>query len=618
MRTFWLFQQRPTGLGKPKQTLFWLWNLVWVAAAGVCLGGLSLMYAYGAYDFILFRSYFVQELIAILNILPVLGLTLLLWLVTGRAWLGFLLSGIVTIGFSIGHYFKLQFRDDPLMFEDLLYLREAMDITQTAQYDLTPDGRIFFGAACLVCGTAALALVARGLPRKRVRLPLAAVVCAAAVALSGVYTDKEVYNIKTKNIDYINQWAATQVYISKGFVYPFLHSISTGMVQPPEGYDERETAALLASYTDETIPEDRRVDIVTLQLEAFVDFSTLTEVEGVDWEKAYATYHALEAESYTGDLITNIFAGGTVNTERLFLTGLGSYQNYRTNTNSYAWYLRTQGYRTEGSHPCSNWFYNRQNVNAYMGVPDYWFLENHYQELSPNEMAPDRILLPEIFRLYEENRDGEGAPYFSFNVTYQGHGPYSTEKNLRGETYTGGRYSTETTHIVDNYLSSAADTAEQLKWLLDQFRTEERPVVVVAFGDHKPWFGDGNSAYQELGINLDTDTEEGFRNYYATRYLIWANDAAKTVLGNDFVGEGEDVSSNFLMNEVFEQCGWKGSAYMQATEEIRQALPVITTVGFYEEDGTLTDTLSSEGQIALDTFREMEYYYYRHFMYKEE
>ena len=613
MKNFWLFQRNAAGLDRRKQACFWLWNLAWITLAGICLGGLSMVFAYGSYPSILFRSYFVKEIIALLNILPVLALTWLLWLVTGRAWLGFLLSGIITIGFSIGNYFKLQFRDDPLMYEDLRYLREALDITETAQYDLTPDGRILFGAACLVLGTVVLWLVARGVPRKKIRLPMALAICLIAIPVSRIYTDTETYNVKTRNIDYINQWSSTQVYISKGFVYPFLHSISTGTIQPPEGYDKHEVQALLASFTDEEIQE--KVDIVTIQLEAFADFSTLEDVKGVDWEKAYATYHKLEAESYTGDLITNIFAGGTVNTERLFLTGLGSYQNFRTDTNSYAWYLRSQGYRTEGSHPCYQWFYNRRNVNSYMGIEEYWFFENRFQDLIRGEIAPDRILMPEIFRLYGENRDGGGEPYFSFNVTYQGHGPYSTEENVWDKTYTDGRYSTATTNIVDNYLGSVADTAEQLKWLLDQFRTEERPVVVVAFGDHKPWLGDGNSAYQELGINLDTNTEEGFHNYYATRYLIWANDAAKEALGNEFVGEGEDTSSNFLMNMVFEQCGWKGNAYMQATEQVRQVLPVITSVGFYVENGQLTDQLSPEGKAALDTFRCLEYDSYSNFSY---
>ena len=223
--------------------------------------------------------------------------------------------------------------------------------------------------------------------------------------------------------------------------------------------------------------------------------------------------------------------------------------------------------------------------------------------------------MPEIFHLYEENRDGEGRPYFSFNVTYQGHGPYDTEEVWRGKHYTDGRYSTATTNIVDNYLGSVSDTADQLKWLMDRLREEDRPVVLVVFGDHKPWFGDGNSAYQELGVSLDTSTEEGFYNYYATRYLIWANDAAKEVLDNDFVGEGPDVSSCFLMNLLFDQCGWKGDVWAQATADIWRTLPVLTTVGGYVENGVLTENLSEAGQEKLHTYQCLEYFWGTHFQY---
>ena len=44
--------------------------------------------------------------------------------------------------------------------------------------------------------------------------------------------------------------------------------------------------------------------------------------------------------------------------------------------------------------------------------------------------------------------------------------------------------------------------------------------------------------YEELGLDIDPGTEAGFRNHYSTEYLIWANDAAKAVLEEDFTGEG--------------------------------------------------------------------------------
>ena len=141
---------------------------------------------------------------------------------------------------------------------------------------------------------------------------------------------------------------------------------------------------------------------------------------------------------------------------------------------------------------------------------------------------------------------------------------------------------------MDNYLASLQDTAKELRAFLDTLEGEERPIVVVGYGDHMPWMGDGNTAYEELGIDLDTSTEQGFYNYYSTRYFIWANDAAKAAIGHDFTGQGDTVSSCFLMNEVFEALGWEGSDWIQAGNDIRATLPVITSLGRYVENGTLT------------------------------
>ena len=616
MRTFWLFQAAPDGLPRKRQALFWVWNLGILLAAGLCLGWLSLFFAYGDYPDTIMKTYFQHPLILFLNIAPVVLALFLLYALMGRSWPAFLLADLVIWGLSLGNYYKLRFRDDPLMFQDLKNLRDAAAITAMADYDLTPDKRCVFGVLCLLSGTAFLFFLARGKLPKKPRLILLAVCAALCLPTARLMENTDIYNSKTQNFDQIERWSSTQVYLSKGFVYPFLHSITAGAVKPPAGYSQAETRALLESCTPEDIPEEKKVDLIAIQLEAFADFSLFEGVEGIDFHRAYETYHRLEAESYTGNLVTNIFAGGTVDTERAFLTGFADQRNYRADTNSYAWYLRSQGYAAEGCHPSYEWFYNRRNVNGYLGLPVYYFIENRFRELYPRGEAPDEVLFPEIFRLYEENRDGAGNPYFSFNVTYQGHGPYGTEDVWRGHHFTDGRYSTETANIVDNYLGSVMDTANQLQRLFNRFRQESRPVVLLVFGDHKPWLGYGNSAYQELGVNLDLATEEGFYNYYSTRYLIWANDAAKAALGGGFTGEGPDVSSCFLMNLLFDQLGWTGDSWAQATSAVWQEIPVLTDVGRYVRNGELTAELDAEGQKHLQTYLELQYYYSTHFQYK--
>ena len=65
----------------------------------------------------------------------------------------------------------------------------------------------------------------------------------------------------------------------------------------------------------------------------------------------------------------------------------------------------------------------------------------------------------------------------------------------------------------------------------DYLDTLDEPVVLLLYGDHKPWMGNNGSMYAELGISLDTTTEEGFRNYYSTWYLIWATRPPRTCWG---------------------------------------------------------------------------------------
>src|SRR5699024_5413512 len=100
--------------------------------------------------------------------------------------------------------------------------------------------------------------------------------------------------------------------------------------------------------------------------------------------------------------------------------------------------------------------------------------------------------------------------------------------------------------------------------MVDELEAMDEPVVLVLFGDHKPWGGNGNSAYTGIGADFALSTLEGFYEYYSTPYLIWANSAAKEPLDRDFQGEGGDSSPCFLTTELFEPCGWTGPAFLQS------------------------------------------------------
>ncbi len=593
----------------------WFTCLVLVAG-GLGLGLLSLAFAVTAERKVMLISYLERPLLMTLNLLPPVLLCLLLWLLTNRAIVAYGLSAAVTFGLTLANWYKLQFRNDPLMFEDLLLAKEAGNMLGRYSLFITPF--LVIAIACVLAGGVVIFFCARGRFRPGwPRFALAGALLGAMIPLASLYASNDIYNNKTQNFDHANRWSATEVYTSKGFLYPFLHSIADAVEQPPQGYSKAAAQAVLARYQDQAIPENKQVDVIAIMLEAFNDFSKYDSVQLA--QDPYKEYHELEAESFTGNLVTNIFAGGTVLTERSFVTGYGELGSFRSPTNSYAWYLKSQGYQTTGSHPCYNWFYNRANINPNLGLDSYLFFENHYGELALGAIARDNLLLPELTSLYQQAKARSQAPYFSFSVTYQGHGPYNTQGNDWGVNFVKpGIYSQESENILNNYLGSIQSTSKQLASFIDSYREMDRPVIIVLFGDHNPWLGDGNSVYKELGIDLALDQEEGFRNYYSTRYLIWANEAAKEVTGGDFTGEGPEIAPCFLMNQVFGLCGWEGPAYMQYTQELMKKLPVIHDNGAcITAEGAFVPQPEGELAEAILEFQQVEYYMRHEFQYQE-
>ena len=585
---------------------------VMLVLMGVGIGCVSLLLAssfFGRDGGAIFFNYFKHPHILALNLLPPILLVLLFWFLFGRAGAAFGTAAGIVLGFSVANFYKIQLRDDPLLAIDLTTVGEAGDIL--SRYQLTFHWKIGVTIFAVVFGVLFAHFLMRGRPPgRRVRAIGAAAVLVCGAACAPLYASDTLYDEQVAGTELIDIWSDMQVYVSKGFVYPFLHSIPDAFPHPPEGYDEEQAQALLGAYEDGTIEEDEQVNIISIMLEAYMDLSVFENDRFQLSQDLYAPLHELQAECVSGPLVTNIFAGGTKDTEQGFLTGYTDPGTYRSLVNTYVWYLRSQGYTTEGFHPGGGWFYNRKNVNEYFGFERYLFVEDFEVE-----DRSDEFFFAELKEMWE-SRD-KSVPYFNYSLSFQNHGGYDTTSTGEVSYVVKGELSDETYNMLNNYLTGVADTTQRLAGLADYFRDCEEPVVLVFFGDHMPWMGNGNSGYTDMGLNLDLGDQEGFLNYYSTRYYIWANDAAKAVTGNDFVGEGEAISPCFLMSKVFDLCGWEGPAYMQAMRTVSQRLPVIQSLGNYMEGGVITQTLSPEGAELAADFSSLEYYWQNHFAYAD-
>ncbi len=595
-----------------------IWRMRWLTLLGLILSGVgigfcSLRLASGSFGQPMFDSYLQNPAILWLNITPVVLLILFLWFIVRQAWVAVLLGGGLVTILSISNYFKLMFRDDPLTAADLGLAAEGIKMAKNYVNAISPE--VLHAGLSLMGAVLVLALICRAHPARTWKgRTVGGVLCFALLSIGvwtfyagGSYT-KTAWHSWTDNAEEINQWSATQVYLSKGFIYPFLHSLPEAGEKKPEGYKKSNVEAILKEHPDANIPESQKVNIVSIMLEGFNDLTQFADIElREDKKSPYKPFHDLEKVSYTGRLVTNIFAAGTVDTERGHITGMTDYGSLRRNAWSYARYFKSQGYITQGSHPSNDWFYNRKNINEYLGFDDYYFLENHYAEINDGKIAMDDVLIPEIYDLLVRDMTS-GKPVFSFNVTYQNHGPYPTSWLRYGEFVPKGVYSEESYYILNNYLGGIEKTGKQLIKLKKKLDALDEPVVLFLYGDHNPWLGDANSVYKELGVNFNLATQEGFKNYYGTRYLIWANKSAKKVLGFDFVGEGPDLSPAFLMAHFFDLVDWQGPTLTQVTAPLLEHITVASNHGIFLYDNKLTDTLPESVRPFWKAYTDLCYY----------
>ena len=557
----------------------------------------------------LLGSYFSHPLLLALNLLPPVLLAWLGYFLSGRCWCGVLLSGLAGVGLPLISYYKVMLRGDPMRAGDILLLRTAGGIMGQYEFertDVVNTAVALFGAMLAI----AVLLMPRGDKRRHVRA-LGAAVCVllGAAAYFGAYTNETVYE-KTANDGLINTWSENEVYLSRGFALSFLHSVPELFSEVPEGYDTRAAQALLDSFPDEDIPDGQKVAVVGVMLEAFcdlTDFDALAALDSV--QEIYAPWHALEERSLSGDLYTNIFAGGTVDTEWGFLTGASGHDEYRAATGSYVRYFTAQGYAAHYTHPGHSWLYDRENVNEYLGFDRSVFSENGFGELVDAYTAVWHSDQQLVDYLLADLDAADGSPLFSFAVSYQNHGPYAdTESAYAFVTPEETGWSAETCHILNNYLGGVRETIGEYVRLTEELEARDTPAVLVLFGDHKPWLGNGSSVYTELGVNLDVSVLEGIRNYYTTPYLIWANRAAKEVLGADFTGDGGDFSPCFLMMRLFDECGWAGPGYMQLSRAMRDISPLVHVGGLFLQNGLPTFLLSDTDRSFYRSWVGVQYY----------
>ena len=566
------------------------------------------------------RMFWQDKLLIPLNAFPILAVLLVCYWIVGNPFAAAGTAGLIVNLLSYVNLVKTDCRNDPFIPADIGLVREAVNAAGEYTLNLhigTLAGILVLGALCFL-----LAAVFRVKhPRWQVRVIGAVAVLGAFVwSVPKVYQSVELYTPRGENLSKSN---VPEVFRLCGFPYCFLHNYDLYPIEKPEGYQKSTVEQWAEEDAAEYTKPGVQPNVIFIMCESYSDLSDEAVFQYAEEDNPMYGFHRLAASdrARSGHIVVSNYGAGTANTEFDVLTGIqtnmvspnnvSSFRVIHKSINALPWDYQAAGYETYFTHPGYSWFYNRQNVNGYLGFQDSWFTENHYGDLVDPTSAiyhSDDILTDELFaQLKERVEDG---PCFSFSVSYQNHGPYewAAPANTEYVTPEGSGLDQESCNIWNHYLSGVGETIAAMNKLTQDLDSLDEPVVLVLFGDHKPWGGNGNSAYAAMGLTFDLGSLQGFYDYYATPYLIWANRAAKEVLGADFTGDGGDFSPCFLMTRLFDACGWAGPGYMQLSRAMRDISPLLHTNGLFLHDGVLTSVLSDTDRSFYRSWLAVQYY----------
>ena len=509
---------------------------------------------------------------------------------------------------AIANVFKIQFRGEPVVFTDVLLLRESLNIADNYPIDFN----LFLGLPLL----AFIVLLVLPLFIKRINLNLIKrgifIVLAAVIVTTSFYTlvvPKETFI--EKNI-HSSLWNLSTEYQHNGFILGFYTSFKRSLVFAPENYNEQnirqyaEEFGYKAGVQELNMSESELPNVIVIMNESYWDVNNLT---GVSFNKdPMESVLELWKNSGNTSLLSSQSGGGTANVEYEFLTGKsclyypdGSvvYQQYITKKQwSLAWYFKDLGYSTTAIHPYYNWFWKRNTVYPLLGFENLYFDENMAYIDREGQFISDMALTNEITHKYEKFSEGGDKPIFTFAVSMQNHGAYYDSRYPDREIKLTTSRDADTKAIVEVFGEGVRYASEALVALTEYFESVERPTYIILFGDHAPSLSTSDSELYALDEEFELYHRDYF-NKYKTPLIIWTNN--KSEQGKNIEDIARDMPANIapymLTDELFNITALPKPGYIQMLSNIRNHTEGFTNKFFLDKNGNETN---------LDEFPELK------------
>ena len=586
-------------------------------------------------------------LILVLNLLFFYVLYGLLTALTGSVRMGFRLATLVPMLFGLTNYFVVSFRGSPIVPWDLLSFGTAASVADN--YEFVLSWKAFYSVLAFIWMILLSSKSTVKLGRKKLRV----ISIAAYAALMFLYVG-EIQNSAVQSFFGMDTTLFTLnvLYRNNGIAAAFLGNLRFLNIEQPSGYSVDKVEALMkqveenAKNEPETDAQGETVqatqgetvqatqgetvqatqgetnataeteapassgqypNIVVIMNEAFSDLSVWGDF--ATSEEVMPFFKSLQQEAVGGELYVSVKGGNTANTEFEFLTGdtmgflpKGSipYQQYiNDETPSLASYLKTLGYSTTAIHPYNRTGWDRDTVYEKFGFDEFLDKDSFSSPYRLRGYISDKSAFDKIREQFSIKGDDERK--FIFEVTMQNHGGYSRETPDFNIYLTLPEVTGKTTSVVatEKYLTLINQTDRALEELIDYFKEQDEPVIVVMFGDHQPSDYITNVIQRICGATTSdslADLEQGYR----VPFVMWSNYG----LEHKYY---DGISVNYLSSILMENAGIPLTGYQTFLKKLMETLPVINANVYRDVDGNFYNYEDDAYSGELKDYQMLQY-----------
>jgi phosphoglycerol transferase MdoB-like AlkP superfamily enzyme len=357
-------------------------------------------------------------------------------------------------------------------------------------------------------------------------------------------------------------------YYNTGFIGGFLYNLKVDPMDKPAGYSKEKVEEITKKYKDlaknkNKTRTQREPNIIYIMSESFSDPSRLNglTISG----DPLADYYEMANQTYSGNMLSQNYGGGTANIEFEALTSFSMELMNPQMTTPYTMLvpkmtefpslvsvLKDRNYQTTAIHPYNTSMYKRKDVYNVFGFDQFLDEDTmtYTDTIQKNPYISDAAAYKEVMDILKD----DSTPQFIHLVTMQTHMPYSGK-------YTALDYQASGEGNMDslqNYLQDVSYSSQALKTFLNELKKVDRQTLVVFWGDHLP----GIYSDEIQAANDESTLHE-------TQFLMYDNKGNLTNKDNH-----QAITSPFYFaGDLMEQSNLPTTGFYQLVNAVQETLP---------------------------------------------